>query len=86
MEARRTFQGGASASRIWIGVAVLLAAMLLILAAAYAGKGVTSVSAPATVHVVQPAFAPDAKERNQILSNRYAPAQYAPTHKHPTVF
>ena len=79
MEARRTFQGDAKSSRIWIVVAALLAVIALGLAGGYAAKGVTSKSAPSSAPVVQTGFqGPDAIERNA--------ATYAPGHKHQTVF
>jgi hypothetical protein len=89
MEARRTFQSEVKSSRIWIVVAALLAAIALGLGGAYAAKGLTSSSAPASApvvgHVVQSGFqGPDAQERNLILRSRVAP--YAPSHKHQTVF
>jgi hypothetical protein len=78
MEARRTFQGDVKGSRIGIVVAALLAAIALGLAGGYAAKGFTSVSTPAKVNVVQPA-----KDHSWTGP---APAPYAPSHKHQTVF
>jgi hypothetical protein len=56
----------------------LLAAIALGLAGGYAAKGFTSVSTPAKVNVVQPA-----KDHSWTGP---APAPYAPSHKHQTVF
>ena len=48
MEARRTFQGEAKSSRIYIVVAALLAAIALGLGGGFAAKGLGSASGPAT--------------------------------------
>ncbi len=91
MEARRTFQGDAKSSRIWIVVAAMLAAIALGLAGGYLGKGLTSSTAPASVtvsgHVVQSGFqAPDAQDRNSVILRSRPAAPSAPSHKHQTVF
>jgi hypothetical protein len=87
MEARRTFEGGAKGSRIYIVVAALLAVIALGLAGGYAAKGLSSVSAPAKVQTVQPGLytAPDAKDHSW-MAPKAAPS--VPSHKpaHQTVF
>jgi hypothetical protein len=68
MEARRTFQGGATSSKPnWIVVAALLAALLLAAVSAYLAKGMSSASAPAATHVVTSFQAPDAADRNAAI-------------------
>jgi len=67
MEARRTFQGEASASKFWIVVAALLAVMALAIAGVYLSKGTASTAAPATKHVVLSGpgpMAPNVKDRD----------------------
>jgi hypothetical protein len=84
MEARRTFQGEAKSSRIYIVVAALLAAIALGLGGGYAAKGLGSAS-PATKApvVVTPVLrvAPD-----DLYNAPSAPAKQAPRHAHQTVF
>ncbi|TMF44992.1 MAG: hypothetical protein E6I23_05940 [Chloroflexi bacterium] len=77
MEARRTFQGGATSSKqIWIVVAALVAALALGVASLYLAKGMSSASAPATTHVVQSFQAPDALDRNaEIQAARQVPTE-----------
>jgi hypothetical protein len=88
MEARRTFQGEAKSSRIYIVVAALLAAIALGLAGGFAAKGLGSVSAPTKAPVVvQPGglyTAPDAKDHSWMGPS--APALQAPRHAHQKVF
>jgi hypothetical protein len=68
MEARRTFQGGATSSKAnWIVVAALLAALLLAAVSVYLAKGMSSASAPAATHVVTSFQAPDAVDRNAAI-------------------
>src|SRR2546427_10835788 len=64
MEARRTFQGGATSSKqLWIVVAALGAALALGVAILYLAKRMSSARAPATKHVVQCFQAPEALNR-----------------------
>jgi hypothetical protein len=88
MEARRTFQGEAKSSRIYIVVAALLAAIVLGLAGGYAAKGFGSTGTPTKAPVVVKSgnlyTAPDAKDHSWM--GPAAPAQHAPRHAHQTVF
>jgi hypothetical protein len=86
MEARRTFQGEAKSSRIYIVVAALLAAIALGLAGGFAAKGLGSASAPTKAPVVvQPGLytAPDQNDHSWMAPKA---APYVPSHKRPTVF
>jgi hypothetical protein len=86
MEARRTFQGEAKSSRIYIVVAALLAAIALGLAGGFAAKGLGSVSAPTKAPaVVQPGLytAPDQNDHSWMAPKA---APYVPSHKRQTVF
>jgi hypothetical protein len=86
MEARRSFEGGAKSSKVWIVIAGLLAAMALGLAGGYAAKSPATVIVPGVTHAaVQGAFqAPDAKTRNDAILSQNS-KQYV-THKKLTVF
>jgi hypothetical protein len=88
MEARRTFQGEAKSSRIYIVVAALLAAIVLGLAGGFAAKGFGSVSTPTKAPVVVKSGSlytePDAKDHSWM--GPAAPAQPSPRHVHQTVF
>jgi hypothetical protein len=88
MEARRTFQGEAKSSRIYIVVAALLAAIALGLGGGYAAKGLGSVKSPTKAPaVVQPGLytAPDANDHSW-MGPKSAPAPLVPRHAHQTVF
>jgi len=77
MEARRTFQGGATSSKPnWIVVAALLAALLLAAVSVYLAKGMSTASAPAATHAVTSYQAPDALDRNaEILAANQVPTE-----------
>lgn len=84
MEARRTFQGEAKSSRIYIVFAALLAAIVLGLAGGYAAKGIGSASTQTKAPgVVKPVLrvAPD-----DMYGAPSAPAYHAPRAAHQKVF
>jgi hypothetical protein len=87
MEARRTFQGEAKSSRIYIVVAALLAAIALGLAGGFAAKGLGSVSPQTKAPVVvQPGGLYTAPDQNDHSWMAPKAAPYVPSHKRPTVF
>jgi hypothetical protein len=88
MEARRTFQGEAKSSRIYIVVAALLAAIALGLGGGFAAKGLGSASgsatkAPVVVKSGNLYTEPDQNDHSW-MSPKAAP--YVPSHKRQTVF
>jgi hypothetical protein len=88
MEARRTFQGEAKSSRIYIVVAALLAAIVLGLAGGFAAKGIGSAGsqtkAPVVVKSGNLYTAPDQNDHSWLGGS--APKTIAPRHVRQTVF
>jgi hypothetical protein len=87
MEARRTFQGEAKSSRVYIVVAALLAAIALGLGGGFAAKGLGSAGAPATkapAVIQQGLYTEPDQNDHSWMSPKAAP--YVPSHKRQTVF